>query len=149
MLGQFRRHGLVIVRCPCIAPQLSGRTQEFYFFPLQMACPVTRSSASDSLDSQDSAPAIRDSFCFGSREGDSLTTTNFRKFNNSVMLLLGRRQQASTSSDMLMVNLLTQNITTLTTLIEFICLTIGILEAKKSLLPLLPKIPDMTTLHGR
>jgi hypothetical protein len=64
------------------------------------------------------------------------------------MLLLGRRQQASTSSDMLMVNLLTINITTLTTLIDFIYLTIGILEAKKSLLPLLPKIPDMATLHG-
>ena len=29
-----------------------------------MACPVTRSSASDSLDSQDSAPAIQDSFLF-------------------------------------------------------------------------------------
>ena len=64
MLGRFRRHGLVVVRCPCKAPQLSGRTQEFCFFPLQMACPVTRPSARDSLDSQDSAPAIRDSFLF-------------------------------------------------------------------------------------
>ena len=65
-----------------------------------------------------------------------------------VMPLSGRRQQASTSSGMLMANLPPINITTLTTPTDFIYLTIGILEAKKSLLRLLPKILEMGTSHG-
>lgn len=67
-----------------------------------------------------------------------------RKFNNSAMLLSGRRQQDPTSSDMRMPNLLPINIITT----DFTCLITGIPEARKRLRSPRPKMQLMGTQLG-
>lgn len=86
----------------------------------------------------------RDQFCFGSRNRP-LTKIYNRKSHNTVTLPLGKRQLASISSDTWMVSLSPTLITTS----DSISLTIDIIEVRRNLRSLLPRMQEVNPIADK